>query len=574
MIKENTIYCKLMGQMGNQMFQIAAVIAHSLRHKKQYVFPQRSGKRDQFPMMFPHLSTLHEYPLPINGFYREEKFGRYFEIPQSANYLVGYFQSSKYFEDYLVKVIEAFQLPKYEQRLNETISMHIRRGDSLSNERLNQPSLKYFHDAIEHFPDRYKVLIFTDDIVWAKENFKGDRFTISDKQDPKSALTEMSSCQPTGTKVKTISGEVNIEDLKVGDRVISYSHTNSYGNENVVTKLIGTRIEEICNPDTLRYKQPISPVRKGGSFGRKINNISKRRFAGNLIQIDTVSGKKTRYTPDHICIAKIGSAFKDKYVIYLMQRENQFRVGITSPRTHKHGRKKSGIVGTSDVRIRFSSSKADFCWILTTKDNKQEALLEESFVSSKFGIPQNQFRGRGEEGIRIDGFWKRFGDNVENGINCLKSYNRDIRYPYIQRGKKVHLLHDSELEIHACNLVDGMSVLDADMYMSIDNGLGNCLEAWVPIKTSNSYYEGDVYSMDIDINNTYIGDNIVTHNCIHHIITNSTFSWWGAYLDLNTHSRYGGTVICPSKHTWFSDKYKEHLTAEDIVEDNWIQIDI
>jgi len=193
-IKENTIYCKLMGQMGNQMFQIAAVIAHSLRHKKQYVFPQRSGKRDQFPMMFPHLSTLHEYPLPINGFYREEKFGRYFEIPQSANYLVGYFQSSKYFEDYLVKVIEAFQLPKYEQRLQDTISMHIRRGDSLANERLNQPSLKYFHDAIEHFPDSYKVLIFTDDIVWAKEKFKGDRFTISDKKDPKSALTEMTSC--------------------------------------------------------------------------------------------------------------------------------------------------------------------------------------------------------------------------------------------------------------------------------------------------------------------------------------------------------------------------------------------
>lgn len=196
MIDDKTIYCKLMGQMGNQMFQIATVIAHALKNNKQYVLPQRSGKRDQFPMMFPHLPTLHEYPLPENGFYREQKFGRYFEIPSSANYLVGYFQSSKYFSQYLLQIKAAFQIPSYERRRSESISIHIRRGDALQNDRLNQPSKKYYDDALSIFPDYFKVEVFSDDIEWCRDQFKGDRFVFNPKQNnPLITLSNMIACE-------------------------------------------------------------------------------------------------------------------------------------------------------------------------------------------------------------------------------------------------------------------------------------------------------------------------------------------------------------------------------------------
>lgn len=53
----------------------------------------------------------------------------------------------------------------------------------------------------------------------------------------------------------------------------------------------------------------------------------------------------------------------------------------------------------------------------------------------------------------------------------------------------------------------------------------------------------------------------------HQIISNSTFSWWGAWLNQNLEK----VVISPSKHNWFGPS-NAHLCTDDIIPDSWIQI--
>jgi hypothetical protein len=51
--------------------------------------------------------------------------------------------------------------------------------------------------------------------------------------------------------------------------------------------------------------------------------------------------------------------------------------------------------------------------------------------------------------------------------------------------------------------------------------------------------------------------------CNHNIIANSSFSWWGAWLNVNPEK----VVIAPQK--WFSD-YK--CNTQDMIPENWIKI--
>ncbi|MFW6116718.1 MAG: alpha-1,2-fucosyltransferase, partial [bacterium] len=55
-------------------------------------------------------------------------------------------------------------------------------------------------------------------------------------------------------------------------------------------------------------------------------------------------------------------------------------------------------------------------------------------------------------------------------------------------------------------------------------------------------------------------------NCRHHIIANSSFSWWGAWLGNTPH----GVVIAPRK--WFSDEEMAQRKYMDIVPGDWMEI--
>jgi len=106
-------------------------------------------------------------------------------------YLVGYWQSEKYFQD-AASVIRAdftFKSPLANRNAElaeqigqaNAVSLHVRRGDYAKNPKTNAThglcSLDYYQAAIQYVTDRVEqpyFFIFSDDIAWVKDNLKMD----------------------------------------------------------------------------------------------------------------------------------------------------------------------------------------------------------------------------------------------------------------------------------------------------------------------------------------------------------------------------------------------------------------
>ncbi len=110
---------------------------------------------------------------------------------QDNSYVIGNFQSEKYFTSIQDIIRKDFQFKKPLETENEqwkkkienchSISLHIRRGDYLSiaknASKFSQLSLQYYQDAIKYISNKIEkpiFFIFSDDSEWVKANVKTD----------------------------------------------------------------------------------------------------------------------------------------------------------------------------------------------------------------------------------------------------------------------------------------------------------------------------------------------------------------------------------------------------------------
>ena len=119
--------------------------------------------------------------------------------------LYGFFQTEKYFKHIADEVREDFSFKdEIENPCNEMIqavenpiSLHIRRGDFLTNNaNHNNLTLDYYATALSKFENDRNVIIFSDDTEWCKQQelFSGDRFLVSESGNPYVDLCLMSMC--------------------------------------------------------------------------------------------------------------------------------------------------------------------------------------------------------------------------------------------------------------------------------------------------------------------------------------------------------------------------------------------
>ena len=209
------IVVKLIGGLGNQMFQYAFGRYLSIHHKTNLYFDiadlqnknlghiqrnfslhgfnlqtaiynlngQKSGKENLFKRLFysskNKLKTITEKKLHFDK-----------EIGNAADnvYLNGYWQSPLYFEkiEDIIRKDFTFSIPlsndaeQFQVKIKESnaVSIHVRRGDYVNNpETLSYHGvcdLAYYQKAIEIIENKTSnptFFIFTDDPEWVKQNF-------------------------------------------------------------------------------------------------------------------------------------------------------------------------------------------------------------------------------------------------------------------------------------------------------------------------------------------------------------------------------------------------------------------
>lgn len=211
-------YLGNLGRLGNQMFQYASLKGIANNNGYEFIIPPREifGNLDAnvraSDACIYDCFELSSYKTGISQYPRvaESTFGFdeniYYNCPDNVD-LLGYFQCEKYFENIQDEIRKDFtfkeEILKISQEIfsqlfnyREVISLHIRRGDYVTNPNHPIQTLDYYKKSLSNFDDDLPVIIFSDDIEWCNEQelFKPDRFFISEGGDTRVDLCLMSFC--------------------------------------------------------------------------------------------------------------------------------------------------------------------------------------------------------------------------------------------------------------------------------------------------------------------------------------------------------------------------------------------
>jgi len=182
------------------------------------------------------------------------------------------------------------------------------------------------------------------------------------------------------------------------------------------------------------------------------------------------------------------------------------------------------------------------------------------------------------DGTQLDGYWQseRYFNDVEATIR------EDFQFPAIHDPKNIehlksiregisvsmHVRRGDYIANRATNEFHGVAGLDyyREAVQLMEKRVGKARyfvfsddPAWcrdnLPIPTGGVFVRNNSGS-------TSYRDMQLMSACSHNIIANSSFSWWGAWLNNNPNK----TVIAPKK--WFND---ESIDTADLIPDSWIK---
>ncbi|MDC3103205.1 alpha-1,2-fucosyltransferase [Acidimicrobiaceae bacterium] len=205
------------GQLGNQMFKFAALKGIANKKKTEFLMPpskrflrnkqlfrvlnklkivDKRNQQNHFLFDFFEMSSVNNKNIGYSNstsIIEEKSFNfdkNIFTTKYKSFDIYGFFQSYKYFDHIKAEILRDFTFKKKIRNrslsifssLVDPISIHIRRGDYLTNPNHNPLSLSYYENCIEMLGVKNQYIIFSDDPLWAREQkvFKSKNFLFSD----------------------------------------------------------------------------------------------------------------------------------------------------------------------------------------------------------------------------------------------------------------------------------------------------------------------------------------------------------------------------------------------------------
>lgn len=160
-------------------FPVEAKINYSSKYLLKFFFPENQSK------IFSILFKIFRLLFNKNVFIEDKLFfdNSIFKLKPDL-YVSGYFQSERYFEDITNVIKNDFNVEVgnlyYEKNIleiaerNNSIALHVRRGDYLNTNVHGVTTVDYFFRALNYFEEilngSLNVCVFSDDVLWAKNN--------------------------------------------------------------------------------------------------------------------------------------------------------------------------------------------------------------------------------------------------------------------------------------------------------------------------------------------------------------------------------------------------------------------
>jgi len=188
------VTCDFRGELGNNLFQLAALIGHSEKHGYQFCIPPHRdrpkpleiGDIFEYPYLYGNL-FVPEYKCPDMHAYETQRAFTYQETPVEDNIkLSGYFQSERYFKHVADKLRNLYLkfLKKHEDYVAErygeplsgnTVAVHVRdfkKGGYATGIEEYHPlvPVDFYAGLVEKLPEDLTYMIVSPDIAWCKEN--------------------------------------------------------------------------------------------------------------------------------------------------------------------------------------------------------------------------------------------------------------------------------------------------------------------------------------------------------------------------------------------------------------------